>query len=134
AALAQTQPATETAAPSTSSGGLFGGSKNFRTWSIGVNGGVLVPSVFAGGSNDFSKWQLNYGYGAYVKWQLLHFMSLRADYVGGKLKADDRRELGNGEAPNSPYSSFETSLKWSGSLNAVFNLATINWLHKKSMA
>lgn len=132
--LAQTQPDTETSAPSTSSGGLFSGSKNFRTWSIGVNGGVLVPSVIAGGSNDFSKWQLNYGYGAYVKWQILHFLGLRADYVGGKLKADNSRELGNGEEPNSPYSSFETSLKWSGSLNAVFNLATINWLHKKNTA
>lgn len=131
---AQTRPQPETSSPSTSSGALFGGSRNFRTFSIGVNGGTLIPSVATGGSNDYSKWQLNYGYGAYVKWQLLHFLGLRADYVGGKLKADNSRKLGNGEAPNSPYSSFETSLKWSGSLNAVFNLATINWLHKQNTA
>lgn len=131
AGLAQTTPTSET---STSSGGVFSGSKNFRTFSIGVNGGVLIPSVATGGSNDFSKWQVNYGYGAYLKWQLLHFMALRGDFVAGKLKGDNSRTLGNGAAPNSPYSSFETSLKWSGSLNAVFNLATINWLHKQSAA
>ena len=135
ASMAQTPSTTsETAEVTPSSGGVFGGSKNFRTFSIGINGGVLIPSVATGGSNDFSKWQVNYGYGAYLKWQLLHFLALRGDFVAGKLKADNSRELGNGQAPNSPYASFETSLKWSGSLNAVFNLATINWLHKQSAA
>ena len=131
ASFAQTQQKPH-ATPS--NGGVFGGSRNFRTFSIGVNGGVLVPAVATGGSNGFPKWQLNYGYGAYVKWQLLHFLALRGDFVGGKLKADNSRKLGNGNNPVSPYQSFETSLKWSGSLNAVFNLATINWLHKQSMA
>lgn len=137
ASLAQTQPAAEIMSTQTTPsnpGLLFGGARNFRTFSIGINGGTLIPAVATGGSNDFSKWQLNYGYGAYLKWQLLHFLSLRADYIGGKLKADNSRELGNGAMPNSPYSSFETSLNWSGSLNAVFNVATINWLHKQSAA
>ncbi|MBO9155255.1 OmpA family protein [Chitinophaga sp. GCM10012297] len=125
------EPATTTQTPK---GGLFGGSQQFRTFSIGVNGGVLVPAVATGGSNDFTKWQLNYGYGAYVKWQLLHFLGLRADFVGGKLKGDNSKELGNGENPNRAVQSFETSLNWSGSLNAVFNLATINWLHRQSAA
>lgn len=128
--FAQTEPAT---LPD-SKAGLFGGSKNFRTFSIGINGGVLVPVAATGGSNDFTKWQAGYGYGAYLKWQLLHFLAVRGDFIGGRLKADNSKELGNGERPNSPYSSFETALNWSGSLNAVFNLATINWLHKRSAA
>lgn len=130
AGLAQTPQATEP----TPTGKVFGGSQQFRTFSIGVNAGVLIPSVAIGGSNDFTKWQLNYGYGANVKWQLLHFLALRADFMGGKIKGDNSRELGDGSAPNRQYESFETTLKWSGSLNAVFNVATINWLHKRSMA
>lgn len=130
--VAQTpEPATTEPTPK---GGLFGGSRQFRTVSIGVNGGVLIPAVATGGSNDFTKWQLNYGYGAYVKWQLLHFLALRGDFVGGKLKGDNSEELGNGENPNRAVQSFETSLNWSGSLNAVFNLATINWLHRQNAA
>ena len=125
------EPATATSSPK---GGLFGGSQQFRTFSIGVNGGVLIPAVATGGSNDFTKWQLNYGYGAYVKWQLLHFLALRGDFVGGKIKGDNSKELGNGENPNRAVQSFETSLNWSGSLNAVFNLATINWLHRQNAA
>ncbi|MGN7724089.1 OmpA family protein [Chitinophaga sp. 22620] len=130
--VAQTpEPATTTPTPK---GGLFGGSRQFRTVSIGVNGGVLIPAVATGGSNDFTKWQLNYGYGAYVKWQLLHFLALRGDFVGGKLKGDNSEELGDGSNPNRAVQSFETSLNWSGSLNAVFNLATINWLHRQNAA
>lgn len=127
------EPATTTPT-STPKGGLFGGSQQFRTFSLGVNGGVLIPAVATGGSNDFTKWQLNYGYGAYVKWQLLHFLALRGDFVGGKIKGDNSKELGNGEDPNRAVQSFETSLNWSGSLNAVFNLATINWLHRQNAA
>ena len=130
ASLAQTPEAT-TSAPR---GKLFGGSEQFRTFSIGVNGGVLMPAVATGGSNDFSKWQANYGYGANVKWQILHFLGLRADFLGGKVKGDNSRELGDGSAPNRAVQSFETTLKWSGSLNAVFNLATINWLHRQGGA
>lgn len=130
ASLAQTPQATEP----TPRGTIFGGSQQFRTFSIGVNAGVLMPTVATGGSNDFTKWQANYGYGVNVKWQMLHFLGLRADFLGGKIKGDNSRELGNGAAPNRQYQSFETSLKWSGSLNAVFNLATINWLHKQGGA
>ncbi|MGX5817310.1 OmpA family protein [Chitinophaga lutea] len=128
ATMAQT---TETTTPRA---GLFGGSQQFRTVSIGVNAGVLMPTVPIGGSNDFTKWQLNYGYGAYVKWQALRFLGFRANFTGGKVKGDNSRELGNGNPPNRQYQSFETTLKWSGSLNAEFDVANINWLHKKPFA
>ncbi|MCK7556687.1 OmpA family protein [Chitinophaga sedimenti] len=119
---------TETTAPA----GLFKGTEGYRTWSIGINGGALAPVAFTGGHNDFTKWQLSYGYGAYVKWQLLHFMSLRADFLGGQLKGNNDKKLGNGSAPNSPYSQFETQLQWSGSLNAVFNVANMNFFAKRN--
>lgn len=112
--------------------GIFNGTKDFKTWSIGVNGGLLGPVAPTGGGNDFTKWKASAGYGAYVKWQILHALGIRADYIGGKLQADNSKELGDESAPNRPYESFETKLKWSASLSAVVNVATINWLYKQN--
>ncbi len=42
----------------------FSGAKEFRKWSIGINAGVLNPSIIFGGSNDFAKPQYTLGYGA----------------------------------------------------------------------
>lgn len=123
---------TNTPAGSTTSAGIFNGTKDYKTFSIGVNGGLLAPVSPTGGSNDFTKWKASAGYGAYVKWQILHALGIRADYIGGKLKADNSKELGNGKMPNRPYESFETSLKWSAALSAVVNVATINWLYKQN--
>lgn len=117
---------------SSTSAGIFNGPKDFKTWSIGVNGGLLAPVAATGGQNDFTKWKASAGYGAYVKWQLLHALGIRADYVGGKLRADNSKELGNDELPSRPYDAYETKLKWSASLSAVVNVATINWLYKQN--
>lgn len=128
--LAQTN--TPAGSTSTTSSGIFNGTKDYKTFSIGVNGGLLAPVSPTGGSNDFTKWKASAGYGAYVKWQILHALGIRADYIGGKLKADNSKELGNGKMPDRPYESFETSLKWSAALSAVVNVATINWLYKQN--
>jgi OOP family OmpA-OmpF porin len=38
--------------------------KDFRTWSIGLNGGMLTPhTIFRGKNNDFSTPTENWGYG-----------------------------------------------------------------------
>lgn len=113
-------------------GPIFTDGPGYRRWSVGVNGGLLAAVAPTGGSNDFSKWKAQAGYGAYIKWQILHSLGLRADYVGGKLAGNNDRELGNGKMPVRQYNSFETRLKWSGSLNAVVNVATINWLYRKN--
>lgn len=112
---------------------MFNGLNEYKTWSIGVNGGLLAPVAATGGSNDFTKWKASAGYGAYVKYQLLHFFALRADYVGGKLKGDNSKNLGNGMPPVSPYKAFETNLNWTASLNAVFNITTVNWLFRQNI-
>jgi OOP family OmpA-OmpF porin len=92
----------------------------------------MAPVAATGGSNDFTKWKAGGAYGAYVKYQLLHFFALRADYVGGKLKGDNSKNLGNGMPPSSPYKSFETNVNWTASLNAVFNITTVNWLFREN--
>src|SRR5689334_4850087 len=87
---------------------LFSGVTGFRTWSIGVHGGMLAPALAIGGRNDFSRWKPTFGYGLYIKDQLSHRFGLQAEFLRGTLKATNERLLGNGTPPQSPYSSFET--------------------------
>ncbi|HEY0274060.1 MAG TPA: OmpA family protein, partial [Chitinophaga sp.] len=117
AAQAQS-PTTTTGTPAVTPT-LFDGTADYRTFSIGVNGGGLGPVSPTGGSNDFTKWKADFGYGAYLKWQLLHSLALRADYLGGKLSGNNDRKLGSGATPDRPYSEFETKLKWTATLSAV---------------
>lgn len=119
-------------AQTTVTGPIFTDGPGYRRWSVGVNGGLLAPVAPTGGSNDFTKWKASAGYGAYVKWQLLHSLGIRADYVGGKLAGNNDRKLGNEKVADRQYNSFETKLKWSASLNAVVNVATINWMYRKN--
>lgn len=104
----------------------------YRTWSVGVNVGLLSPvGIF--GKNDFTTREASLGYGAYVKKQLLHSFALQADYLGGKLKGSNDEPLGNGANPNRAVSSFETKLNWTASLSGVLTLANINWTSKQSV-
>jgi len=119
-------------AQTTVNGPIFSDGPGYRRWSIGVNGGLMAAVSPTGGSNDFTKWKAQAGYGAYVKWQILHALGLKLDYVGGKLAGNNDRKLGNDKVPDRLYNSFETKLKWSTSLSAVVNVATINWLYKKN--
>ncbi len=119
-------------AQTTVTGPIFTDGPGYRRWSVGANGGLLAAVAPTGGSNDFTKWKAQVGYGAYVKWQILHSLGIRADYVGGKLAGNNDRKLGNEKEPNRSLDQFETKLKWSGSLNAVVNVATINWMYRKN--
>ena len=105
---------------------LFNGTKEFSTWSIGLNAGSLMPISVFGGRNDFSKWESNLGYGLYVKKQFSHVFGVQADYIGGKLSANNTR-LWASAAPVSPYKSYTTDMNWSASLSAVATLGNINW-------
>ncbi|SFO60527.1 OmpA-OmpF porin, OOP family [Chitinophaga sp. YR627] len=113
-------------------GPIFTDGPGYRRFSVGVNGGLLAPVAPTGGSNDFTKWKAQAGYGAYVKYQILHSLGIQANYTGGKLAGNNDRKLGNGKMPDRDVNSFETSLKWSAGLSAVVNVATINWMYKKN--
>ncbi|WP_276346384.1 OmpA family protein [Daejeonella sp. JGW-45] len=111
---------------------VFSPSTSFSTWSFGVNAGVLAPTLIYG-KNDFTSWKADIGYGAYIKKQIWPAFGIQANFLGGKLKADNSRELGNGSAPASPYSSHETSVKYSGSINAYLSLANIYWMNRTNV-
>jgi OOP family OmpA-OmpF porin len=111
---------------------LFANKKNVRTFSVGVNAGVLTPVAAIGGSNDFTKWQPTFGYGGYIKNQFTHNIAVQADFLRGTLKANNNKELGNGTALQSPYSSYKTELHWAGSLSGVVTFGNVNWFNERN--
>src|SRR5271167_866949 len=65
----------------------FSGSSAFRTWSIGLNAGIMTTSTaFTANSRlGFTSPNSELGYSAYVKYQILPSFGLQADFMGGKL-------------------------------------------------
>lgn len=111
---------------------VFSPSSSFNTWSVGINAGVLAPTVLSG-KNDFTNWKLDLGYGGYIKKQIWPAFGIQADFLAGKLKADNSEPWGNGQAPVSPFASYETELGYSGSLSAYLSLANIYWMNRKNV-
>jgi OOP family OmpA-OmpF porin len=97
----------------------------FRTWSIGVNGGVLTGISPLGGQNDYSNWKNTFGYGLYIKKQITPSFSLRLDGNRGTIKGDNTEPYNNGTVNSSPFKSYSTDLNYSANLSAVVNL--FNW-------
>jgi len=123
---------TPSSTAATASTQLFTGTKNFRTFSIGVNAGALAPVAGIGGSNDFTKWIPTFGYGAYLKNQFTHNIALQLDFLRGTLRADNSKLLGDGTPTSNPYSSFKTDLHWAASLSGVVSFGNVNWFSEKN--
>jgi len=106
----------------------FSPSGAFRTWSIGLNAGVMSPYTFFGGKQDFRTRGTELGYGAYIKKQFTSTFGLEAEYFGGKLSGSGAP---TGGSTVSPYGSFSTTFNWSAALAANITLANINWRHNQ---
>lgn len=104
----------------------------FRTWSIGVNAGVMAPVSPLGGQNDYSNWKTTFGYGLYIKKQVNPYFSVRLDGVMGKLEGDNSTAYGSGYVNSSPFASFKTDVDYATSLNAVFNMFNIDMFKKEN--
>jgi OmpA-OmpF porin, OOP family len=109
------------------------GAAGFRTWSIGINGGVLAPVAGVGGSNDFTKWMPTLGYGAYIKYQATHVLGFQIDYVGGTLQGNNDKVLGDGTLRTGPYTAYKTDLHYAASFSAVYSFTNINWLSRRNI-
>ncbi|SDH33127.1 OmpA-OmpF porin, OOP family [Pedobacter terrae] len=119
-AVAQDAPATSSAVK------VFGGRGQYRTWSIGVHGGVLMPVAAIGGTNDFNKWDANLGYGLNIRKQLGHSFGLELNGTRGKLS-------GNNEGITNPaVRDFETQLQYAVDLRGVVNVGSIDFLRREN--
>jgi len=119
-AVAQDAPAT------TSSTKVFGGRAQYRTWSIGVHGGVLMPIVAIGGTNDFNKWDANLGYGLNIRKQLSHAFGLELNGTRGKLSGTNEGVTG------ATVREFETELQYAVDLRGVINIGSIDFLRREN--
>jgi len=100
----------------------FGDISQYRTWSIGINGGILNQSNILGfNQGGFEKLEHNFGYSFYVKNQISPSFGAKLQYLGGKVG-------GINENPNSnEVSQYETQAPWSAALSAEWLLGNTNW-------
>lgn len=108
---------------------LFAPSSAFNTWSFGIHAGILAPTVISG-QNDFTKWKADIGYGATLKNQILPALGIQADFLAGKLNADNSRNWDNGLPPVSTFDSYKTNVAYAASLSANLTLANIYWMNR----
>ena len=100
----------------------FGSTTQYRTWSIGINAGLLNQSnIFGFNQDGFNKLEHNVGYSAYVKKQISPSFGLKAQYMGGKVAGK------NEDATGTDIASFETKMPWSAAVSGEWTLANSNW-------
>jgi OOP family OmpA-OmpF porin len=112
-------------AKTTSTAKLFGGIGQYNTFSIGISAGVtdgLVPFSI----NTTNKFKADLGYGLSLRQQLSHTFSLQLDYLGGKVHGIDKDGT-----TKFGISEYKTSFN-SGALSAVFNIASVSFLHREN--
>jgi OOP family OmpA-OmpF porin len=117
---------------------VFGGRGQYRTWSIGVQGGITTPNVLIGGSNAFGKkvgyFQNKVGeyYGLTVRKQFSHSFGLELEGNRGKIKTYNHDLSGPASEGMYNASSAQVDVNWAASLNGVFQLGTIDFLRREN--
>lgn len=109
----------------------FGGRGQYRSWNIGVNAGVLAPVIPTGtsGTNNYTNWDLNLGYGLTIRKQLAHSFGIELSGLRGELSGSNK-DATNGVQDN--LKSFKTSLDWSANIMGVVNVATVDFLRREN--
>jgi OOP family OmpA-OmpF porin len=105
--------------------------KDFRTWSIGLNGGMLTHyTPFNNRSNgDFSTPYEQWGYGGYIKKQILPGFGIQADFLAGKVEGG--RPNGPGVGPADAR--FTSTIDWSAALSGNFTIANMSLNQKRNI-
>lgn len=108
--------------------------KSFRTFSIGLNGGMLTHyTPFNGPSNgDYRTPEEKFGYGGYIKEQILPGFGIQADFLAGKVTGFRANSLPAGSAAQE-VSSFESRIDWSAALSANFTVANLSLNQKHNI-
>ncbi|MCJ8212074.1 OmpA family protein [Mucilaginibacter sp. RS28] len=108
--------------------------KSFRTFSVGLNAGMLTHyTPFNGSDNgDFRTPQEKLGYGGYIKQQILPGFGIQADFLAGRVNGFRSNAFPAGSAAQD-NSSFETRIEWSAALSANFTVANLSLNHKQNV-
>jgi OOP family OmpA-OmpF porin len=102
--------------------------KDFRTWSIGLNGGMLTHyTPFNSRTNgDYSTPYEQWGYGGYIKKQILPGFGIQADFLAGKVEGG-RPNLGT------PNARFTSTIDWSAAVSGNFTIANMSLNQKRNI-
>lgn len=122
--------AQETTTTTSSTATVFGGRGQYRTWSIGVNAGVLAPIV-PFGTNDYADWESSLGYGAFLKKQFAPSFGMKLDFHRGNVKGNADNNEGRSSIAGMP-ASFDTEIHYALSLKGVVNVGTIDFLRREN--
>lgn len=110
--------------------------KDFRTWSIGLHGGMLTPhTIFRGKNNDFSTPTENWGYGGYIKKQIIPSFGIQADFLAGHvegLRATTPSTTAN-TGTETADSRFKSHVEWAASVSGNFTIANLSMNQKRSV-
>ena len=127
-AKAQTTDAPMTTSSSTSTAKVFGGRGQYNTFSLGANVGIVSPFLAIGGTNDYTDFKAELGYGLSLRDQLAHSFGLQLDLHGGTVAGDNSSAVGG---VKNGAKSFNTKF-WSGTLSGTVNVATIDYIRRKN--
>ena len=115
---------------------VFGGRSQYRTWSIGVQGGITTPNTILGGQNGFGE-QVGYFqnkvgeyYGLTIRKQFSHLFGLELEGNRGKIKTYNH-DLSSATEANGARSAI-SEVNWAASLNGVFQLGTIDFMRREN--
>jgi OOP family OmpA-OmpF porin len=139
-ANAQDAPAAKTTTTTTTPAKVFGGRMQYRTWTVGVNGGFTVPALIIGGTNDFGK-NLGFGdysfgeyYGLSLRKQFSHTFGLQANVNRGHVISYNMNSGTGLLGGTGPYGSAKTEVQYDVNLSGVFNFATVDFLKRQNSA
>ncbi|ATP56633.1 flagellar motor protein MotB [Pedobacter ginsengisoli] len=100
--------------------------KYFRTWSVGLNGGMLTHyTPFNNRTNgNFNTPYEAWGYGGYIKKQVVPGFGIQADFLAGKVKGAN--VIGGAK------STFESRIDWSAAISGNFTIANMSLNQKRN--
>jgi OOP family OmpA-OmpF porin len=100
--------------------------KYFRTWSVGLNGGMLTHyTPFNNRTNgNFNTPYEAWGYGGYIKKQVVPGFGIQADFLAGKVKGANN--------VGGVKSTFESKIDWSAAVSGNFTIANMSLNQKRN--
>ena len=117
---------------------VFGGRGQYRTWSIGLQGGITTPNTVLGGSNPFGQkvgyFQNKVGeyYGLTIRKQFSHLFGLELEGNRGRIKTYNHDLSGPAAEGIHGAQSVNVDVNWAASLNGVFQLGTIDFMRREN--
>ena len=101
--------------------------KYFRTWSIGLNGGMLTHyTPFNSRTNgDFNTPYEDWGYGGYIKKQIVPGFGIQADFLAGKVRGAN--------VVGGAKTTFTSRIDWSAAVSGNFTVANLSLNQKRNI-